>query len=123
MPRHSTPYWPEHRDVPDAVDDLGSAAAELVQGRGELGDVGGVAHEDRGHARPEPDALGPRGGGAKDQPRILVVDLVGAVAGVKAELVSAPDRVQELIGRLLRKHLKARQHEPTLTRMAYGVAA
>ena len=39
-----------------------------------------------------------------------MVDLVGAVAGVIAQLVSALDAIEKLVGWLFREHLKARQH-------------
>jgi hypothetical protein len=54
----------EHRDIADAEDDLGAPAAQLVERRCELSDVGRLPHVDGRHARTEPDPLGAlRGGG------------------------------------------------------------
>ncbi len=77
----------EHRDVADPEHDLGPTVAQLVERGCELSDVGRLPHVDRRDAGAEPDPLGALGECAKQQPRILVVDLVGAVAGVVAKPV------------------------------------
>ncbi|MEA2495403.1 MAG: hypothetical protein QOJ29_3314 [Thermoleophilaceae bacterium] len=100
----------EHRDVADAEDDLGTPAAQLVECRCELSDVGRLPHIDRRHARPEPDPLRALRGGSEQEPCVLVVDLVGAVARVIAKLVRKLDRSQKLGSWLLGKHLEAEQH-------------
>ena len=113
LPLH--PILLQHCDVADPEDDLGPPIAELVEGRGQLRDVGRVAHVDGRDARSQPDSLGlPRAGG-EQHPAVLVVDLVGAVAAVEPQFVGNPDRIQKLMGWLLGQHLKACQHEPSLT--------
>ena len=57
-----------------------------------------------------PDASSAVRGGGEQKPRILVVDLVAAIARVVAELVGQLDRFQELVRGLLRQQLKAHQH-------------
>jgi hypothetical protein len=100
----------EHRDVADPEHDLGPAVAQLVERGRELSHVGRLPHVDRRDAGPESDPLGALSEGGKQQPRVLVVDLVGAVAGVVAEPICERGRFQELGRRLLGKHLEAEQH-------------
>ena len=100
----------EHRDVADPEHDLGPAVAELVERGCELSDVGRLPHVDRRDAGAEADPLGALGEGGEQQPGILVVDLVGAVAGVVAEPVGQRSRIEQLLRRLLGQHLEAEEH-------------
>lgn len=100
----------KHRDVAYSEDDLRATVAELVEGRRQLGHIGRVAYEYRRHAWAEPHIPRRLGRGSEQQPGILMIDLVGAVARVVAELVGDLDRIEKLAGRLLWQHLEAREH-------------
>ena len=100
----------EHRDVADSEHDLGPTIAQLVERRCKLSHVGRLPHVDRRDAGAESNPLGALGEGREQQPGILVVDLVGAVAAVIAQPISERDSFQEFRRRLLRKHLEAQQH-------------
>ena len=100
----------EHGEVADAQDHLGAAAAQLIERGSKLSDIGRIAHVDRGDAGTEADPLGSARRGREHHPGILVVDLVGAVAGVVAELVRQLRRPEELLHRLLRDQLQAHLH-------------
>jgi hypothetical protein len=100
----------EHCDVADAEDDLRTTPAHLIQRRRELRDVGRIAHVDRRDAGPEPDPLRPIGQSAEQYPRVLVVDLIRAVARVIAEFVREHRRSGEFFHRLLRDQLEAYAH-------------
>jgi hypothetical protein len=97
----------EHRDVADPEHDLGATVAQLVERGCELSHVGRLAHVDRRDAGTEPNPLGALGECCEQQPGVLVVDLVGAVAGVVAEPVGQRSRIEQLACRLLGQHLEA----------------
>jgi aryl-alcohol dehydrogenase-like predicted oxidoreductase len=46
----------------------------------------------------------------EQQARVLVVDLVGAIAGVVAEPISQGSGIEQLLRRLLGQHLEAEKH-------------
>jgi hypothetical protein len=75
-----------------------------------LGDDRRVLQDDVRHLGAEPDPLRSPGSGREDGPHVLVVSLVGAVAGPEAELVEELDHVQKLVDRLLRQKLVAEPH-------------
>jgi len=100
----------EHRDVADAQDHLGPTAAELVQRGRQLRNVARVTREDRSDARTEADALGPVRSGREQQPSVLVVDLVGAVARVIAQAVRDLDRREQFARGLLGYQLQTDLH-------------
>jgi len=75
------PVLLERGEIPHTQDDLGAAAAQLVERGGKLSDMGRIAHVDRGGTRTETDPFGPARRGHEQQPGVLVVNLVGAVAG------------------------------------------
>ncbi len=53
------PVLLEHREIPDTQDDLGAAAAQLVERGGKLSDMGRIAHVNGRDTRTETDPLGP----------------------------------------------------------------
>jgi len=98
----------EHRDVADAQDHLGPTAAELVQ-RGRQLRIGsrvkiGATHGPRRMRSVRSAAA------AKQQPSVLVVDLVGAVARVIAQAVRDLDRREQFARGLLGYQLQTDLH-------------
>src|SRR5918994_4707906 len=74
----------------------GPPAGELVQGGQLMGDQGRVAQDHVGDVGAHADVAGLVGGGGEQQPHVLVVDLVDAVAGVEAQLVGGLDHVDRV---------------------------
>ena len=104
------PVLLERGEIPDTQDHLGPAAAQLVEGGGKLSDRGRIPQIDGGDTRTEADPFGAARGGREHHPGVLVVDLVGAVAGVVAKRVRSLGRCKELLRRLLRNELETHPH-------------
>jgi hypothetical protein len=87
----------EQREVAGAEEELGSPAGELIQGGSLLGDDRRISED---HARDFWPQANPRRScccGGEQRPHVLVVRLVGAVAGPEAELLEELDDVEKLV--------------------------
>jgi hypothetical protein len=108
------PVLVEHREVSNPAHDLSAPLRELVPCRGQLRDVRRVTQEDRRHARPQTDLPRARRYRGKDEPDVLVVDLIGAVTGLQPQRVRERDHLKQLVRRLFRQQLQAKTHRSVL---------
>ena len=104
------PVLRQEREVADREHDLGAAAGELVERCSLLRDQRRVPEDDAADLGAEADALCPRRGRGEEDPHVLVVRLVGAVAGAEAQLVGGVDDLDQLGQRLVGKQLDAEVH-------------
>ena len=92
---HWTWYWLSITRLPKLTT-ASACPGELVQGGQLLGDQGRVAQDHVGDVGPHADVAGLVGRGREQQPHVLVVDLVDAVAGVEAQVVGGLDHVDRV---------------------------
>jgi hypothetical protein len=100
----------EHGEVPGREDELRPPPGELVQRGGLLGDARRVLEDHPADLRAHRQRARAARGGRDERPHVLVVDLVGAVAGPEAEPIHELDRVEQLAQRLFWKKLVAEAH-------------
>ena len=101
----------EHREVADRVDQLGTPAGQLIEGRHRLDDHRRVAQDHVRDVRREDDLARPVSGRGEDLEAVLMERLVGAVDGVEPELVGDLDRIEDLGQRVVGQQTEADLHD------------
>ena len=104
------PVLRQEREVADREHDLGAAPGELVERRSLLCDQRRVLEDDAADLGAEANAPRPGRGRREEDPHVLVVRLVGAVAGAEAQLVGGVYDLDQLGQRLVGKELNAEVH-------------